>query len=107
MDPPDLSKRMIARHVGQHGYVCPGDGPEHPAHATPDLTLNVYARARSERLTALTEKVGKTVLSGPERALCVPQRQDAQPGEHSNSRDDNELELVEIGGGGGNRTRVP
>jgi hypothetical protein len=40
MDPPDLSKRMIARHVGQHGYVCPGDGPEHPAHPTRDLTLD-------------------------------------------------------------------
>ena len=31
---------MIARHVGQYGYVCPGDGPEHPAHPTRDLTLD-------------------------------------------------------------------
>jgi len=31
---------MIARHVGQHGNVCPGDGPEHPAHQTRDLTLD-------------------------------------------------------------------
>ncbi len=35
-----LSKRMIARHVGQYGYQCPGDGPEHPAHPTRDLTLD-------------------------------------------------------------------
>jgi 5-methylcytosine-specific restriction endonuclease McrA len=35
-----LSKRMIARHVGQHGYVCPGYGPEHPAHPTRDLRLD-------------------------------------------------------------------
>ena len=35
-----LSKRMIARHVGKHGYICPGDGPEHPAHPTRDLTLD-------------------------------------------------------------------
>jgi hypothetical protein len=35
-----LSKRMISRHVGQFGYVCPGDGPEHPAHPTRDLTLD-------------------------------------------------------------------
>jgi hypothetical protein len=35
-----LSRRMIARHVGQYGYVCPGDGPEHPAHPTRDLTLD-------------------------------------------------------------------
>lgn len=31
---------MIARHVGQYGYVCPGDGVEHPAHPTRDLTLD-------------------------------------------------------------------
>ena len=35
-----LSKRVIARHVGQYGYVCPGDGSEHPAHRTQDLTLD-------------------------------------------------------------------
>ena len=35
-----LSRRMIARHVGQYSYVCPGDGPEHPAHPTRDLTLD-------------------------------------------------------------------
>ena len=38
---------MIARHVGQHGYVCPGDGPEHPAHPTRDLTLD-HVRALIE-----------------------------------------------------------
>jgi 5-methylcytosine-specific restriction endonuclease McrA len=27
-----LSRRMIARHVGQFGWVCPGDGAEHPSH---------------------------------------------------------------------------
>lgn len=35
-----LSRRMIARHVGQYGWVCPGDGPEHPSHPTRDLTLD-------------------------------------------------------------------
>src|SRR5664280_3011745 len=35
-----LSQRMIARHVGQYGWVCPGDGAEHPAHPTRDLTLD-------------------------------------------------------------------
>ena len=35
-----LSKRMIARHVGQYGYQCPGDGSKHPAHPTRDLTLD-------------------------------------------------------------------
>ena len=33
-----LSQRMIARHVGQYGWVCPGDGPEHASHpVTPGI----------------------------------------------------------------------
>ena len=36
--------------------------------STPQLTMNVYARARDERLSELVEKVGKTVL----RTECVP-----------------------------------
>ncbi len=35
-----LSRRMIARHVGEFGWVCPGDGPEHPAHPSRDLTTD-------------------------------------------------------------------
>ena len=35
-----LSKRMIARHVGEQGWQCPGDGPEHLPHPTHDLTLD-------------------------------------------------------------------
>ena len=35
-----LSQRMIARHVGQHGWVCPGDGSEHATHPSRDLTLD-------------------------------------------------------------------
>ncbi len=36
----EMSKRIISRHVGQYGYVCPGDGPGHPAHPTRDLTAD-------------------------------------------------------------------
>jgi len=35
-----LSKRVIARHVGQFGWVCPGDGLEHASHPTSDLTTD-------------------------------------------------------------------
>ena len=35
-----LSKRMIARHRGQYGDLCPGDGAEHAPHPTMDLTLD-------------------------------------------------------------------
>lgn len=31
---------MIVRHVGEFGWVCPGDGLEHPAHPSRDLTLD-------------------------------------------------------------------
>ena len=33
-------------------------------HSTPGLTANTYARTRNERLVAIAEKVGETVLSG-------------------------------------------
>lgn len=33
-----LSRRVIERHVGEFGWVCPGDGPDHPAHPSRDLT---------------------------------------------------------------------
>jgi len=42
-------------------------------HATPDLTMNVYARTNDERLAAIVEKVGNTVLPESECALCVHQ----------------------------------
>ncbi len=35
-----LSRTMIAHHVGQYGWVCPGDGPEHPAHPSRALTTD-------------------------------------------------------------------
>ena len=35
-----LSRRVIAKHVGQFGWVCPGDGAEHPSHPSHDLTAD-------------------------------------------------------------------
>jgi len=43
-------------------------------HATPDLTLNVYGRAREDRLGEVVEAVGKLALPEPESAIGV-QRQ--------------------------------
>jgi hypothetical protein len=31
---------MITRHVGQYGWVCLGDGDEHPSHPSRDLTTD-------------------------------------------------------------------
>ncbi len=60
-------------------------------HATPDLTMNVYARARSERLAALAEKVGQTVLSEPKRVPAVSEGEEDTDGEDTNTLSDNEL----------------
>jgi hypothetical protein len=35
-----LSVRVVAAHVGQYGWVCPGDGPDHLAHPTQSLTAD-------------------------------------------------------------------
>jgi integrase len=39
-------------------------------HSTPDLTLNVYARSRSGRLSELAEAVGKALETRPDNAAC-------------------------------------
>jgi integrase len=39
-------------------------------HSTADLTMNVYAKARHERLSEVTEAVGRIVISGPDNADC-------------------------------------
>jgi 5-methylcytosine-specific restriction endonuclease McrA len=31
---------MVAHHVGHFGWVCPGDGPQHIAHPSRDLTCD-------------------------------------------------------------------
>jgi len=38
-------------------------------HATPDLTVNRYAKARRERLVDLAQAVGEPVLAGTENEL--------------------------------------
>ena len=44
-------------------------------HSTPDLTLNIYAKKRDERLSELAEKIGKSVLSEQKCAKSVHYRQ--------------------------------
>ena len=80
-----LSQRTIRAHVGQFGWVCPGDGPEHPAHPTRDLTtdhtqarhaggapldrsnLRVLCRSRNSELGA---RVGNALR--PQRRSAIP-----------------------------------
>lgn len=46
-------------------------------HSTPDLTLNVYARARDERLSKVAETINKNVFS-PEAALKLAEQKNAE-----------------------------
>ncbi len=41
----------------------PKEGQTLARHSTPQLTMNVYARARNDRLSDLVEKVGNSILS--------------------------------------------
>ena len=114
-DIPHLSPGRVDFHSCPVAYVTfileagatVKEGQTLARHATPDLTMNVYARARSERLAVLAEEVRETVLSGLERALFVPHGMESVQKESPNSFALQELGPVNGGGGGGNRTRVP
>ena len=71
-DPVDFHALHVA-------YVClvieagasVKEAQELARHSTPNLTLNVYARAQSQRLQELTERVADAALNGGQRAVCV------------------------------------
>ena len=61
-------------------------------HSTPQLTMNVYARARSERLRTVTGQVGELLrLEGP-RATSVHPETTPVPDTHPNPFDGNHLQ---------------
>lgn len=35
-----ISRRLVEAHVGEHGWVCPGDGDAHAPHPSHDLTAD-------------------------------------------------------------------
>jgi len=79
-------------------------------HVTPGLTLNVYGRAREERLADLAEAVGKTVLAadpGPERATGVHALAAGAEGASCIPFDDGALRQVEVGGGKRSQSKSP
>ena len=43
---------------------------------TPELTMNVYAPARNERLASIVDLIGKEMLQETECALCVHSQDD-------------------------------
>jgi integrase len=44
-------------------------------HSTPELTANVYAKTRNERLAELTERIAESVFSHNEYAICMHSKQ--------------------------------
>lgn len=73
-------------------------------HSNPNLTLNIYARARRESLAAVVNKMAIGLDLGQERVICVSRRDTGNSASDSNSPSDNELEEKGNGGGGGIRS---
>jgi len=76
-------------------------------HSTPNLTMNVYARNRNERLSELAEKIGESVLFEPECAKSVHSQSVEAHNVPAKFLAGNELERIRGNGGGGIRTPVP
>ena len=68
-------------------------------HATPDLTSNVHAKARTERLHELTEKAGLTVLSGDKHAYSMHRKVAGAEGLEGNDWEVNVLHERDPGDG--------
>ena len=72
-------------------------------HATPDITMNTYARTRRENLQKVTESVGKTMEGGRKRAHSVHKEAAGTEGQTLNSGGDTTYGDNEGGGGCGTR----
>ena len=76
-------------------------------HSTPNLTLNVYARARDERLAELAENIGESVLSESKCATGVHSKQVESIVISPKLLPEADLGQEKPTGGGGIRTPVP
>ena len=61
-----LSRELVAEHVARNGWVCPGDGPEHPAHPSTRLSVD-----HIERLTLVLARGGDPFDRANLRVLCA------------------------------------
>ena len=75
-------------------------------HATPELTMNVYGRARKERLSEVVEQMAKSVVLEEKYVPSMQRQAVGAEQENATPNENKELRLPIIGGGGGNRTRV-
>jgi len=76
-------------------------------HSTPELTSNIYAKTRHERLGELVEKIAESIFSGQKCAKSVQRKHIESVTVESKLLADKELQTVGGNGGGGIRTPVP
>jgi hypothetical protein len=76
-------------------------------HSTSDLTLNVYAKKRDERLTQLAEKISESVFFEPECANSVHRKYVESVETKPKLIQESNLGETVMNGGGGIRTPVP
>ncbi len=76
-------------------------------HRTPDLSLNVYAKARNTRLSELVEKIGENVFSQQKCAISVHSPLMKPKETEAKFLDAKPLAARDNNGGGGIRTPVP
>ena len=76
-------------------------------HSTPELTANVYARTREERLSGIAKKMSENISSTQKCAKSVHRKHVQSRAIEPKLLLDRELQLVGGTGGGGIRTPVP
>jgi len=77
-------------------------------HSTPELTANIYARTRDERLSELAEKISENIFSGQKCAMSVQRKQVDSVTVEPKMLAGKELQPVGGNGGGGIRNpKVP
>ena len=76
-------------------------------HSTPNLSLNVYAKTRDERLSELTEKIGESVLFEQKCAKSAHSKQVESKDKERKLLTGKPLSQERQSGGGGIRTPVP
>ena len=72
-------------------------------HATPELTMNVYGRARKERLSEVVEQMAKSVVREEKYVPSMQRQAVGAETESATPNENKEFRLSSIGGGGVHR----
>ena len=80
------------------------DAQELARHSSADLTLNVYGRARDDRMSAAVERMAKRVIPQPKRVKYVSKQAAGAEQEIATPLETRELRFTRHGSGGRTRT---